>query len=87
MWFVYILRCADGSYYVGETNDVPRRLADHNRGRGGSHTARHRPVELVFVEKHSTRSLCLDRERQIKRWTRIKKEALIAGDRTALKKA
>ena len=87
MWFVYILRCGDGSLYVGETNDVVKRLADHNRGRGGGHTARHRPVELAFVEEHPTRTLCLDRERQIKRWTRFKKEALIAGDRRALKKA
>jgi putative endonuclease len=55
MWFVYILRCADGSFYVGETNDVSIRLADHNRGRGGPHTAKRRPVTLAYVEEHPSR--------------------------------
>jgi predicted GIY-YIG superfamily endonuclease len=87
VWFVYILRCADGSFYVGETNDVQGRLADHNRGRGSAHTVKHRPVTLAYVEEHPTRSVCLERERQIKRWTRVKKAALIAGDALALRKA
>ena len=86
MWFLYILRCADDSLYVGETNNVEQRVADHNRGRGGSHTAKRRPVNLVYVEAHSTRAICLERERQIKGWKRVKKEALIAGDIATLKK-
>jgi len=85
MWFVYILRCADGSFYVGETNDVASRLARHNNGTAAAHTARRRPVQLVYSERYPNRDDCLKRERQLKRWTRAKKEALIAGDITALK--
>jgi predicted GIY-YIG superfamily endonuclease len=85
MWFVYILRCAHGRLYVGETNDVAARVARHNDGRGSSFTAA--PVHLVFTEAHETRESALGRERQLKRWTRAKKEALIAGDRMALKRA
>lgn len=87
VWFVYIVRCADDSFYVGETNDVATRVADHNRGRGSAHTLKHRPVTLAYVEAHPTRAVCLKRERQIKGWTRSKKAALIAGDLLALKKA
>jgi predicted GIY-YIG superfamily endonuclease len=85
MWFVYMLRCANGSLYVGETSDVAQRLADHNRGRGAAHTSKHRPLQLAWVERHDTRELCLERERQLKRWSRAKKQALIAGDLPALK--
>jgi putative endonuclease len=86
MWFVYMLRCSNGSLYVGETNDVAQRVADHGRGRGAAHTAKHRPVQLAYFEKHQNRADCLRRERQLKRWSRAKKEALIAGDSAALKK-
>jgi predicted GIY-YIG superfamily endonuclease len=85
VWFVYILPCADGSFYIGETNDVEQRVADHNRGRGSVHTAKHRPVQLAWVETHPTRAICLEREQQLKRWTRAKKAALIAGDKASLK--
>jgi len=86
MWFVYILRCADDSFYVGETNDVEGRLARHNDGAAAAHTAKRRPVRLVYTEHHPTRDECLKRERQLKGWTRAKKEALIAADKVALKK-
>ena len=86
MWFFYILRCADGSLYVGETSNVDKRVEDHNRGRGGPHTTKRRPVMLAYVEAHHTRNECLERERQVKGWTRAKKEALIAKDLIALKK-
>lgn len=86
MWFVYILRCADDSLYIGETNDVARRVAKHNEGSGAAHTEKHRPVRLVYTEEHASRAGCLKRERQLKRWTRAKKEALIAGDPVLLKK-
>jgi predicted GIY-YIG superfamily endonuclease len=85
VWFLYIVRCADGSLYVGETNDIEQRLADHNRGRSCAHTAKRRPVELAYFEEHVGRPAALDRERQIKRWSRAKKEALIVGDLVALK--
>src|SRR5215216_28872 len=85
MWFVYILRCADDSLYVGETNNVTRRLARHNNGVAAAHTAKYRPVRLVYTERYEDRDACIKRERQLKRWTRTKKEALIAGDLRALK--
>ena len=85
MWFVYILRCRDKTLYVGVTNDADRRVARHNEGRGSIFTARRLPVALAFVEPHDTRDAALARERQLKRWTRAKKEALIAGDRATLK--
>jgi predicted GIY-YIG superfamily endonuclease len=87
MWFVYILRCAGDALYIGETGDVPARLSRHNDGRGSSFTASRRPVRLVFTEAHASREHALTRERQFKRWTRAKKEALIAGDRMALKRS
>lgn len=86
MWFVYVLRCADDSFYIGETNDVARRVARHNDGTGAVHTAKRRPGRLVYAEEHPSRADCLKRERQLKRWTRAKKEALIAGDRVLLAK-
>ena len=84
MRWIYILRCADNSLYVGETCDTDERLRTHNEGRGGIYTAHRRPVELVYTEPHRTREAALDRERQLKRWTRAKKEALIAGNQAAL---
>ena len=86
MWFVYILRCADESFYLGEAHDVSQRIAAHNKGCASAHTAKRRPVQLAYVEQHVSRATCLDRERQLKGWSRAKKEALIAGDLAALKK-
>jgi predicted GIY-YIG superfamily endonuclease len=87
VWFVYILRCSDDSLYVGETNDVAARLSRHNDGRGSLFMARRTPARLVFTEAHDSRDNAVARERQLKRWTRAKKEALIAGDLKALKRA
>lgn len=86
MRFLYILRCADGSFCIGETTDIDRRLAKHNEGVAAVHTAQRRPVKLVYTEQYATREACLQRERQLKRWTRAKKEALVAGDKVTLKK-
>ena len=80
MPFVYILRCADGSYYVGKTNDLYTRLTEHQSGVGANYTSVRRPVEMVYAEEHSTVRSAKDREMQLKRWSRSKKEALIAGD-------
>jgi putative endonuclease len=87
VWFVYILRCSDDSLYIGETNDVVARLSRHNDGRASSFTASRRPVHLVFTEVHDSREAALARERQLKRWSRAKKEALILGDQATLKRA
>ena len=84
-FFVYILRCADDSYYVGHTGDLPARMKVHNDGRGAVWTACRRPVTLVYQEPHRTEQGAITRERQIKRWTHAKKRALIAGDLSGLK--
>jgi predicted GIY-YIG superfamily endonuclease len=85
-WFVYILRCSDGSYYVGHTEDVPARVQRHQDGTGAVWTAARRPVSLVFQEEHPAEAAAVARERQIKRWSRQKKDALISGSLTSLKK-
>ena len=87
MPFVYLLRCADRTLYVGWTDDVDARVAMHNEGRGGTYTRRRRPVKLAFAEAHATVKDAMRRERQIKRWARSKKEALIVGDTAALRRA
>jgi predicted GIY-YIG superfamily endonuclease len=85
VWFVYILRCADNSLYIGETGDVERRLEKHQQG-GCTYTATRRPVALVYSETYPSRESALQRERQLKGWKRDKKEALIRSDLTTLTK-
>ena len=84
MWYVYILRCADDSLYIGETPDVSSRVMKHNEGGGSAYTAKRRPVHLAYFEVHENRDAALTREQQLKGWTRAKKEALIAGNVTLL---
>ena len=86
MWVVYILRCVDGSLYIGQTNDLEKRVAKHNNGVAAAHTACRRPVHVVYTEEHPNLAESSRRERQLKRWTRAKKEALIAGNGTLLKR-
>lgn len=80
MPFVYVLRCADGSYYVGKTHNLLTRLAEHQSGVGADYTALRRPVEMVYAEEHFTVRGARNREVQLKRWSRAKKEALITQD-------
>jgi len=87
VWFVYILRCSDNSLYIGGTDDVAARVSRHNDGRGSSFTASRRPVRLVWSESQESREDALERERQLKGWTRAKKEALITGDMAGLRRA
>ena len=77
-WWVYILRCADGSLYTGIAADVERRTARHNAGTGAKYTRSRRPVEPVFREEHPTKGEALRREAAIKRLTREEKLKLIA---------
>ena len=79
-YYVYLLRCSDGSYYFGHTNDLEHRLAAHERGAIEGYTLSRRPVELVFGDQSSTRQGASHRERQIKGWSRARKEASIKGD-------
>jgi predicted GIY-YIG superfamily endonuclease len=84
-WCIYILRCADSSLYVGHTNDLEWRMARHIAGRASKFTAERPPVEAVYTEPAEDRLTAVARDRQIKGWTRAKKEALIAGDLALLK--
>lgn len=77
---VYILRCSDGSYYVGHTDDLDKRVAEHQSGAFPGHTKSRLPVALVHAIEVATREEALQNELHIKRWTRAKKEALIRGD-------
>jgi putative endonuclease len=79
-FWAYILRCADGRYYTGHTDNIERRLAEHQGGGFCDFTSRRRPVELVWCENFPTRLDALEAERRIKPWSRAKKEGLIAGD-------
>jgi predicted GIY-YIG superfamily endonuclease len=85
-YYVYILLCSDNRYYVGYTTDLETREQRHNEGRGGTYTSLRRPVRLVYFERRGSLRSALERERQIKRWTRAKKEALIVGDNEGLRK-
>ena len=84
-FYVYILRCADDSYYVGHAEDVYARIALHNAGRAASWTSLRRPVTLAYSEPVGAHSDAIRRERQLKGWSRAKKEALIAGYLVQLK--
>jgi len=80
VYYVYILICSDGSYYIGHAADLEARVQAHNSGRGAAYTYKHRPVRLVYAELHPTRPSAIRRERQLKGWTRRKKQGLIRGD-------
>ena len=86
MCYVYILRCADNSFYVGLTQDLNTRVKAHNDGRGAAYTFKRRPVRLVYSEKFESESKGVERERQLKRWSHSKKEALVSGDLQKLKR-
>jgi putative endonuclease len=77
MWHVYLLRCADGTLYAGISNDVPRRVAQHNDGKGARYTRGRLPVELVYREAAASKGEALRREAAIKRLPREAKLRLI----------
>ncbi|MFJ9317697.1 GIY-YIG nuclease family protein [Pimelobacter simplex] len=77
--YCYILECADGSYYVGSTVDLERRVSQHQLGLGAAYTRRRRPVVLVWYEHYSRIDAAYAREKQIQGWGRAKRRALIEG--------
>ena len=80
-FWVYILRCADDSYYTGHTDNLEKRIGEHNAGAIAScYTFKRRPLKLVFAQDFSTREEALASEQQIKGWSRKKKEAMMRGD-------
>ncbi len=79
--YVYILKCSDNSYYTGVTSKLEQRMFQHNTAfYPDCYTARRRPLELVFYAEFTDINLAIDTEKQIKKWSRAKKEALINGD-------
>jgi len=75
--YAYILRCSDGTLYTGWTNNLKKRLASHNEGKGSKYTRTRRPVELVYYETFETKQEAMSREWHIKHLSREEKEALI----------
>ena len=80
-WFVYVVRCADGTLYTGVTTDLDRRVSAHNGGTGAAYTRARLPVELLYSESAADRSGALKRELQIKKLPRQRKLDLIASAR------
>ena len=79
--YLYMLQCMDGSYYVGTARGgLEARVAQHNAGLYGGYTASRRPVQLIFSQHFASITDAIEAERQVKGWTRAKKEALIRGD-------
>jgi putative endonuclease len=84
--FLYILRCADGSYYCGTARQgLELRVAQHNAGEHGGYTATRRPVTLIYSQWFERIVDAIAAERQVKGWSRAKKEALIRGDFSSLR--
>ena len=78
--YVYILKCADATFYTGVTSNLDKRIIEHHNGiHPGSYTAKRRPLKLVFYAEFTDIQLAIMREKQIKKWSKAKKEALIEG--------
>lgn len=78
MWFLYILKCKDGSLYTGIAKDPEKRFLEHKSGKGATYTRIHKPIKIVYIEKQKTRSLATKRECEIKKWPKTKKTALFS---------
>ncbi|MFA9392631.1 MAG: GIY-YIG nuclease family protein [Prolixibacteraceae bacterium] len=74
---MYILKCSNNTYYTGSTNDLDRRLLEHQTGIGANYTRKHRPVKLVYFEEFDRIDEAFKREKQVQNWSQKKKEALI----------
>ena len=83
--YVYILKCSDGSYYTGVTNNIERRLKEHNSGRHDSYVSARLPFELFYYEEFNSPLIAIEREKQIKGWSQAKNEALKNRDFDKLK--
>ncbi|MEL6876723.1 MAG: GIY-YIG nuclease family protein [Pseudomonadota bacterium] len=79
-FWCYILRCADGKYYTGHTEDLERRIAQHQAGTYCGFTSRRLPVTLLWAQDFPTRHEALECELRVKKWSRAKKEALARND-------
>lgn len=80
-YYVYILECSDNTYYTGVTNNLNRRIEEHQNGvNSNSYTHNRRPIQLVFSAEFNNVEVAIAKEKQIKKWSKNKKEALINGD-------
>jgi putative endonuclease len=84
MAWMYILECADGSYYVGSTKDLNQRIIQHQSGKGSRYTSGRLPVKLVYGEEYDCVVDAFHREKQVQNWGRAKREALINGNNELL---
>jgi len=80
MAWMYILECADGSYYVGSARNLDQRMIQHQSGKGSRYTSGRLPVKLVYGEEYDRIDDAYSREKQVQNWSRAKREALINGD-------
>ena len=85
-WYLYILECQDEALYVGITENLKRRFKEHQEGKGGHYTKYCKPQKIIYFEECASKTLAEKREKQIKRWSRVKKLALINKDLIALRK-
>jgi predicted GIY-YIG superfamily endonuclease len=83
-FWAYMLHCDDRSFYVGHTDNLEQRIAAHEQGLGGAHTATRLPIALVWSQEFGSRDEALEAERKLKGWSRAKKLALIRGDWTMI---
>ncbi|MFB6155934.1 MAG: GIY-YIG nuclease family protein [Haloferacaceae archaeon] len=77
--FVYVIECSDGTLYTGYTTDLSRRVAEHDAGEGAKYTRGRTPVELVYSERHGSKSAAMAREYEVKQLSRAEKERLVAN--------
>jgi len=84
--YIYIIECSNGKYYTGSTNDLDKRLAQHQEGLGANFTRKFLPINLVYVEIFERIDQAFQREKQIQGWSHKKKAALIASDLNSLHK-
>lgn len=81
IYYIYILKCRDDSYYTGITSRISQRILEHQEGKHrDSYTFKRRPVELVFYCEFTNVEMAIEKEKQIKNWSRVKKEALINNE-------
>ena len=81
---MYILQCADGSYYTGSTKDLEKRLNEHDNFLGANYTKKKHPVRLVYYEEYNRIDEAFYREKQVQGWSHTKKKALIEGNKNKL---
>lgn len=81
---MYILKCSDDSYYTGSTKNLEKRIQEHNSGEGANHTKKRLPVVLVYFEEFDRIDVAFEREKQVQKWSRAKKEALIKNTKYIL---